>query len=277
MRQTGFTRSTLLLAATCWGASCLAKPEPLWEFGLGPGAIVFASYRGSDTTHALPLPVPYVIYNGDFFKVDRDGVRGTLFDQRWFEINLSFNVTTPVRNDRERSGMPNLQSTFEAGPSFDIHLFRSKDARMKLDLRMPLRAAATVELTPHVVGWTFSPNLNLDIKDPFGFDGWRVGMLTGPLFADRRYHDYFYSVAPQYATAARPPFQAEGGYAGTQFLAALTKRYPRFWMGAYARYDTLAGAVFVESPLVQRQSYWTAGLGCAWIIRTSSQYVQVSD
>jgi outer membrane scaffolding protein for murein synthesis (MipA/OmpV family) len=249
----------------------------LWEFGLGPGAIVFESYRGSDTTHALPLPIPYVIYNGDFFKVDRDGVRGTLFDQKWLEINLSFNVTTPVRNDRVRSGMPDLHSTVEVGPSFDIHLYRSKDARTKLDLRMPLRAAATVELTPHVVGWTFSPNLNLDIKDPLGFDGWRVGLLSGPLFADRRYHDYFYSVAPQYATPTRPPFQGEGGYAGTQFLAALTRRYPKFWMGAYGRYDTLAGAVFINSPLVQRQSYWTAGIGFAWILHTSSQLVDVPD
>ena len=27
------------------------------------------------------------------------------------------------------------------------------------------------------------------------------------------------------------------------------------------RYDTLAGAVFAASPLVQRESYWTAGFG----------------
>jgi hypothetical protein len=142
---------------------------------------------------------------------------------------------------------------------------------------MPLRAAATVELTPHVIGWTFTPRLNLDIEDPFGFDGWRLGLLTGPLFGSHRYNEYFYSVAPQYATPTRPAFQAEGGYAGTQMLAALSKRYPKFWMGAYIRYDTLAGAVFVESPLVQRQSFWTAGFGFAWIIRSSSQLVEVPD
>src|SRR5277367_2085859 len=273
MRQPGFTRSTVLLAVTCWVSSCQAKEEPLWEFGLGAGAIAFESYRGSDTTHALPLPIPYVIYNGKFLKADHDGVRGTLFNQNWLEINLSFNVTTPVRNDSERSGMPSLQSTVELGPSFDLHLYRSKDARLKLDLRMPLRAAATVELSPHVIGWTFTPRLNLDIEDPLGFDGWRLGLLTGPLFGGRRYNEYFYSVAPQYATPTRPAFQAEGGYAGTQMLAALSKRYPKFWMGAYMRYDTLAGAVFVDSPLVQRQSFWTAGFGFAWIIRSSSQLV----
>jgi outer membrane scaffolding protein for murein synthesis (MipA/OmpV family) len=256
---------------------CWAKDAPLWELGLGAGAIAFQDYRGSDTTHAYPLPVPYIVYNGKFLKADRDGVRGTLFNQDWLEINLSFNLTTPVRNDRERSGMPDLRSTVEMGPSFDFHLFRSADRKVKLDLRMPVRAVATVESSPSIIGWTFSPRLNLDLRDPFGLPGWNLGLLAGPLFADRRYHDYFYSVAPQFATATRPEYSAAGGYAGTQTLAAFSKRYPKYWVGAYMRYDTLAGAAFVDSPLVQRKSYWTGGFGFAWMIRKSSQVVQIPD
>jgi outer membrane protein len=269
--------TALLLAAVCCAVPAQAKEVPLWEFGLGAGAIAFEDYRGSNTTHAYPLPVPYVVYNGKFLKADRDGVRGTLFNQDWLEINLSFNLTTPVRNDRERSGMPDLRSTVEVGPSFDFHLFRSDDRRVKFDLRMPLRYAATVESSPRIIGWTFSPRFNVDLRDPFGFAGWNLGLLAGPLFADHRYHDYFYSVAPQFANLSRPEFQAKGGYAGTQTLAALSKRYPRFWVGAYMRYDTLAGAAFVDSPLVQRKSYWTAGFGFAWMIRRSSQIVEVPD
>jgi len=265
------------LLMTGWAFAAQAKEAPLWEFGLGVGAIAFEDYRGSNTTHAYPLPVPYVVYNGKFLKADRDGVRGTLFNQNWLEINLSFNLTTPVRNDRERSGMPDLRSTVEIGPSFDFHLFRSENRKVKLDLRMPLRAAATVESSPHIIGWTFSPRFNVDLRDPFGLPGWNLGLLAGPLFADRRYHDYFYSVAPQFATASRPQFQAEGGYAGTQTLAALSKRYPKLWVGAYMRYDTLAGAAFVDSPLVQRKSYWTAGFGFAWMIRKSTQLVEIPD
>jgi outer membrane scaffolding protein for murein synthesis (MipA/OmpV family) len=265
------------LAALCWAVPSYPKEAPLWEFGLGAGAIAFQDYRGSDTTHAYPLPVPYIVYNGKFLKADRDGVRGTLFNQDWLEVNLSFNLTTPVRNDRERSGMPDLRSTVEVGPSFDFHLLRSDDRRIKLDLRIPLRAAATVEASPRIVGWTFSPRLNLDLRNPFGLAGWNLGLLAGPLFADRRYHDYFYSVAPAFATASRPQFTAQGGYAGTQTLAALSKRYPKFWVGAYMRYDTLAGAAFVDSPLVQRKSYWTGGFGFAWMIQRSAQVVQIPD
>jgi outer membrane scaffolding protein for murein synthesis (MipA/OmpV family) len=43
------------------------------------------------------------------------------------------------------------------------------------------------------------------------------------------------------------------------------------------RYDTLAGAAFVDSPLVQRKSYWTGGFGFAWMIKRSSQIVNVPD
>jgi MipA family protein len=274
----GVARSTAAaLLAVCCAVAAHAKEVPLWEVGLGAGAIAFEDYRGSNTTHAYPLPVPYVVYNGKFLKADRDGVRGTLFNQNWLEINLSFNLTTPVRNDRERSGMPDLRSTVEAGPSFDFHLFRSDNRRGKFDLRMPLRYAATVESSPRIIGWTFSPRFNLDLRDPFGLPGWNLGLLAGPLFADHRYHDYFYSVAPQFATPSRPEFQAKGGYAGTQTLAALSKRYPKFWVGAYMRYDTLAGAAFVDSPLVQRKSYWTGGFGFAWMIRRSSQTVEIPD
>jgi MipA family protein len=271
------TRLLGLLAACCFAGCLAAKEEPLWELGLGAGAVAFEDYRGSDTTHAYPIPVPYILYNGKFLKADRDGVRGTLFNQDRLDINLSFNLTTPVRNDRERSGMPDLRSTVEAGPSFDIHLFRSADAKLKFDLRMPVRTALTVEASPHFIGWTFTPRFNLDVADPFGIAGWNLGLLAGPLFADRRYHAYFYSVAPQFASASRPEFQASGGYAGTESLAALSKRFPKFWVGAYMRYDTLAGAAFLDSPLVQSRRYWTAGFGFAYMIQQSSQLVQVPD
>jgi outer membrane scaffolding protein for murein synthesis (MipA/OmpV family) len=266
-----------LLAAACWAQGAAAREEPLYEFGLGIGAIAFEDYRGSDTVHGYPLPLPYISYNGTFLKANRDGIRGTLLNQDRFELNLSFDATTPVRSDRERSGMPDLKSTVELGPSFDLHLMRTDDAKVKLDLRMPVRAAMTVEDSPKIIGWTFTPRFALDIRDPWGREGWNLGLLTGPLFADRRYNAYFYTVAPQFATLARPPYQADSGYAGTQFITAVSKRFPKFWVGAYVRYDTLSGAAFEDSPLVQRRSYLVGGIGISWIFLKSSRIVEVPD
>jgi len=267
----------MVLMAGGHGLDARADEKPLWELGLGLGAVAFEDYRGSATTHAYPLPVPYIIYRGEFLQADRDGVRGKLFNQDWLEINVSGNLTTPVRNDRERSGMPELHTTLEAGPSFDFHLFKSTDARYKLDLRMPLRAALAVESSPRWIGGTFTPRLNLDIVDPFNRSGWNLGLALGPEFALRRYNEYFYSVAEAYATAARPEYQAGGGYAGTQSLAALSKRFPKFWVGAYMRHDWLQGAAFEDSPLVQTRSYWSGGIGFAWMIGQSSRLVHVPD
>ena len=253
------------------------KQPPVWDFGLGIGAVSFADYRGADTTHVYVLPVPYLYYRGNFLKADRNGIRGKLFRQDWIELNISAAATTPVRRNATRAGMPDLRSTVEIGPSIDLHLFKSADERIKFDVRLPLRGVLTVQARPHSIGAVFAPNAAIDIKDVLGFQGWYFGALAGPIFADHRYHDYFYTVAPSFATPQRPAYEASAGYSGSEFLVALSKRYPQFWVGAYVRHDTLAGAVFENSPLVKRDNYWASGVGMAWIIRQSKQRVDDTD
>jgi outer membrane protein len=270
-------------AAALCGATLLApeaalpEQQPLWEFGLGAGALVFNDYRGADTTHVYPVPLPYFVYRGRLLEADRDGLRGKLFKQERIELNLSVNATTPVRNNSARSGMPDLRSTLEIGPSLNAHLWRSADRRLELDLQLPARAAFTVEASPRAIGWFCAPHLNLDVAQHAGPGSWKLGILMGPLFAERRYDDYFYSVAPQYAAPGRPAYAAPGGYAGTQLLVSLTRRYPTWWVGAYLRHDTLGGASFEASPLVKRDSYWAGGIGFAWMIAASRQLVESTD
>jgi len=264
----------LFAAAVCY-APLHAAEQPLWEVGLGIGVLGYDNYRGADTSHVYPVPVPYVVYNGPFLKADQEGVRGFLFDRKWVEVNLSGDFTMPVSNDRTRSGMPQLKSTLEAGIAVDFHLWRSEDSRIKLDLRVPLRQAFTLQMPPQPIGWTLTPGFRLRVKDPCGFAGWNAGIYTGPLFANRHYDGYFYTVPPQNATASRPAFQAAGGYAGTQLDVDLAKRFPHYWVGAFVRYDTLGGAVFEDSPLVQRDHYLAAGLFFAWMIGKSSRMAEV--
>ncbi len=180
-----------------------AARQPVWDFGLGVGALSFADYRGADTTHVYVLPIPYLYYRGTFLKADRKGIRGRLFRQEWIELNISANATTPVRRNATRAGMPDLRSTVEIGPSLDLHLWKSADERTTFDIRLPLRGVFTVQAPPHSIGAVFAPNAGIDIKDVAGLQGWYLGALAGPLFADHRYHDYFYTVAPQYATPER--------------------------------------------------------------------------
>lgn len=269
----------LTLAAVAWPASSLAEEKPLWEAGLGVGAMAFPDYRGSDEVNAYPLPLPYFVYRGKFLKADREGLRGELFDKRYLELSLSMNATVPVSSDDNdaREGMPNLRPTLEFGPSLEVHLWRSPKEDMKLDLVMPLRLPITLEGSPQTLGWNFSPRLNLDIANVAGQQGWNFGVGVGPLFGAAEYHEYFYSVAPRFATAERPAYDANGGYSGTHVLAAISKRFPKYWVGAYMRYDNLRNAVFEDSPLVRQQNYLTGGIGIAWMIGKSKRMVEVDE
>jgi outer membrane protein len=116
--------------------------------------------------------------------------------------------------------------------------------------------------------------VNLDLHGIWPGAGWNLGMLAGPLFADSKYHQYFYGVEPAFATPQRPAYSARGGYAGTQFVAALSKRYPGFWVGGFVRWDTLDGAVFADSPLVKTRQYFTAGLAVSWVFADSATRVE---
>jgi outer membrane protein len=275
LRRLAFPASLCALLAALPVA---AEPLPLWEAGAGLAAITLPDYRGADTSRTYLLPAPYFVYRGEFLKADRNGVRSTLFNTERVELNISLNATLPVssRNNSARQGMSSLRPTVELGPTLSVNLWKAPSGQMKLDLRTPLRTAVTIESSPHQIGWLFGPNLNLDVRDPFGMSGWNLGMLAGPNFQSRAYNSYFYSVGAADATAARPRYDAPGGYAGSQFTAAVSKRFERYWVGAFLRYDTLGGASFADSPLVQRKNAVSAGVAVSWVFGQSSTMVEAS-
>jgi len=270
--------AALLLASVTAGHGFAAE-KPLWELGVGMSGLSFPDYRGSDESSLYAVPFPYLVYRGTFLKADRNGIRGTFFDSDRIELNLSVGASLPVNSDDNpaRQGMPDLQPTLEIGPSLDLNLWRTPDQRYKLDLRLPVRTAVTVKEGVDDIGWVFSPRLNLDITDVEGLAGWNLGLLAGPMVGSQRNHEYFYSVAPQYATAERPAFDAKGGYAGSQFLMSVSKRYPKYWLGAFVRWDSLKGAAFDDSPLVKSENYFAAGVGIAWVLGESSTLVEEMD
>ncbi|MDQ6685506.1 MAG: MipA/OmpV family protein [Pseudomonadota bacterium] len=253
------------------------KSEPLWELGIGVAAVRFPDYRGSDQSSFYALPLPFVAYRGRFLRADRDGARAILFAGRKVvvDVSLSASVPTKSKNSDARSGMSDLAGSFEIGPNLNVELWQSASSRYKLDLRLPLREAITLERSPRALGQTFSPNLNLDVRNFAG--SWNLGFLAGPLFATRRYHEYFYGVAPQFATYNRPIYSAPGGYAGWRATTAFSRRVGSFWLGGFVRYDDLHGAAFAASPLVRQQRSVTAGFGVSWIFAASSQRVVTSE
>jgi outer membrane scaffolding protein for murein synthesis (MipA/OmpV family) len=268
-----------LVLSVLLGRHAHANQQPLWDFGFGVGAVVFNDYRGASAMHGYPLPVPYFIYRGDILRADRDGVHGRFLDSFRLELDVSANATAPVfsRHSAARAGMPNLASTVELGPSLIWHVWRSDDRSLRFDVRTPVRNAITIDSPPRSIGWIAAPMVTMDYATTGRATGWNFGMLSGPIYQQRQYDDYFYTVAPQFASATRPSYQAPGGFAGTQALISASKRYRDYWFGAYLRHDWLQGAVFSPSPLVQQRSYWSGGFGFVWMIRSSSRTVESDE
>ena len=268
-----------LAAATLVSVSQASQEQPLWEIGAGVAALSFPSYRGSDQTNNFLLPVPHFTYHGKILKADRQGLRGSLFDSDRIDLTVSAALSPPAssKDITARAGMPDLEATFEIGPQLDLTLWRSENRARFVKLLLPLRAAFTVQGSPKDIGTVFHPKLNVDVTDLPGMGGWNLGLLAGPLFGDGRQHAYTYEVAPQYATASRPAYAAEAGYAGMQYLAALSKRFPKYWVGAFVRYDNLSGASFADSPLVRQKDYFAGGIAITWILGESATRVQVDD
>lgn len=253
--------------------------KPLWEVGAGFAAIDFPIYRGSKDRRAYLLPVPYFAYHGEVLQINRERVRGLIFRSDSVELDVSLNGSVPAKSSDSgaRQGMPDLDGTLEIGPSLNFHLYYSADKKTNFDLRMPLRAVTATDFSHfQQAGWLFQPQLNLDVRD-VGHSGWNIGLVGGVIFSDQRYNQYFYDVAPQYATATRPAYTASGGYAGTQFILAVNNRQNGRWIGAFMKWDNLKGAVFADSPLVETNQYFTIGFAVTWVLDKSETMVEVSN
>jgi MipA family protein len=269
----------LFLGAGAVTGALAAQDRPLWEAGVGVAAVSFPAYRGSDQRQAFVLPTPYFVYRGEFLKADRDGVRAELFGSDRAELTVSAALSPPASSEdiRVRAGMPDLRANFEVGPQLNLTLWQTEGKARQLKLLLPLRAAYTLERNPKSLGWVLHPKLNLDLTDLSGLPGWNVGLQAGPLFGDRKQHQYFYGVDAAYATADRPAYRAGAGFAGMQYLVGVSKRFGNQWVGAFLRYDSLRGAAFEHSPLVRTRNYVAGGVAVSWVLGESSERVRVDE
>jgi outer membrane protein len=270
----------LAMTALSFAGAVWADPFPLWEAGAGIAVVDFPDYRGSDERQTYLLPVPYVIYRGEILKIERQKIRGLLFSSDAAELDVSASGSVPVRSqdNSARQGMPDLDPTLELGPSLNIFLYRGVSEKLSFELRLPLRAVVATDFRGFdYEGWLFHPHLSIDLKDVIPGPGWNLGLLAGPLFGSQRYHEYFYGVAPQFATSDRPAFDADAGYSGTQFIAALSKRFQNYWFGAFVKADSLDGAAFEDSPLVKKKHAVAGGFAVAWVFAKSGVMVEAKE
>ena len=274
----------LMLAVAIIGRSPLLQADhrTLWELGAGAATLHAPLYRGSKITKDYSIPIPFVRYRGKIFAADEDGMRGKLYKTNHFEMDVSFAGSLPVPKDRggAREDMPSLDPIIQFGPALKYFLSKSvsNNGKRVVTLKLPLRMAMSVgnPVLEHQ-GWAMSPNLNW--LEQFRNKGanWRVSISVGPLFADAKYHNYFYQVDQKYETGQRLPYSAGGGYSGSRLSIRISRNTKKLYLGLFARFDDLSNAKFVDSPLVETERYGVYGVAIAWVFRTSEQRARHSN
>jgi outer membrane protein len=268
--------ASTLFAITCVMSLQAEESKPLWELGVGLAGINIPDYRGARHRRNYLLPLPYLIYRGERLKVNRDGLRGLLYQSEGVRLDISIDGGVPVESDDNaiRRGMPDLKPMFEIGPSLKVLLAQNVVGTDKLSLILPLRAAFAADFTQiDHEGWLFHPQLGLDISATRNL---KFGIAIGPLYANQDYHDYYYSVAPQYATSARSTYTAKHGYSGTRLAMTVSWQLKRLRFGAFLRYDNLQGSAFDDSPLLEQEYSFMAGFAIGWVLARSQRTVLVA-
>lgn len=264
----------VLLPGAALAQSSVSLPDqdgdeglPLWEVGGGIGAAVTPDYPAASGTTPRVLPLPVVIYRGDFLRLgDGSVASGRLFRSDRLEFDVSLNGSFDAESDdvNARAGMPDLGFIFEVGPEIEILLTDPAVTDRRLKLELPVRAAFSVDdLELSSRGYVFSPQLEYEYE--FGGGDYEFSASITPTVASRRLHDYFFSVAPEFATPSRPAFEARGGYLQTALGLTLQRRTRNSFAAIGLRLNVLDGGANADSPLFRSRQ--TVGVFALWVVK----------
>ncbi len=205
-------------------APAFAPEEPLWELRLGASALYGPAYPGSSEMMLNGVGAPLFVYRGERIRFGEYGAaRAIAVADSRFEIDLSFDAAYSAEDAEARAGMPELDYLFQIGPQA---LWRVSDTgwtpegRTEITAFLPARAVAATDFKSiDHAGWLVEPSImyrrqyNEELRH-----SWSMQLFAS--FADESLMDYWYGVAPQYATISRQAHEADGGYLATGFKAS---------------------------------------------------------
>lgn len=268
-----FMWSYLCLILITWpvfgqSKSALSDDLPLIEVGAGAASFSVPDYPGSDQSSTISLPFPTAIIRDETFRVDEDGgARGRFFKSEFTEINLSFGGALPVKskNNRARTGMPNIDPLIEVGPGLIITLIKPGSKKQKLSLNIPVRIGVSTDFKSlDRRGFVFNPLL-FYYKEQFLLKDLIFFSTLDARWTTEEYQDYFYEVAPQYARTGRESYNAKGGYSGSSASLGLSYSWnPKWTTFTGVHYSYYDGATNWDSPLLISRRTISFGAGFIW-------------
>lgn len=256
--------------------------NPLWEVGLGGGALMAPDYPGSDHMNSWLIPFPFGVYRGEILHSDRrGGARARIIRGATYEFNVSAGGGLPSSSrGNARRGMSDLEWVGQIGPRLMFDLWSESDLGGRaLRLGIPARGVFSTNVL-HLKdrGWIFAPELMYDNPRVFG-SAWDAYVHITAEFVDRRFADYFYGVAPQFATASRPEYRARAGYLETDLSLGLMIpfRESRLRLYTFASAQSLSGSANRHSPLMLSEFHTSLTVVLLWMFAQSDARVSSND
>ena len=260
---------TLFGLTMTWGdTNTVVEPTEKFEWGAGLLSVRGNHYRGSDQAKNWIIPTPYFTYTSEVLEVEPSFARGTFYKNDWLALKMSVIVGLNVESEKNkaRAGMDSLDYMFELGPMAIVKIWESETKGHSLTFEMPFRMVNSTDLTnAHNRGFFSISYINWRAAPHPSRWNWGFELSAGAMWGSRKYHEYFYGVAPWFETPERSAYKATSGFSGTQITLILNKRWKDLIFVPFLRYDNLVGTAFEDSPLVKQRSYLVGGLGFFWL------------
>lgn len=255
---------TATAAAAQEPAEAAAPPRlPLWEagfFGVGGSQ---QAYPGSKQQVRSGIVLPFLIYRGDWLRSEEGsvGVRALRSATTEIDVGLAGSFGSAPRNNDARRGMPRIGTLAELGPRVKFDLGPAPGGG-RWRAALPLRAVLDVDHAFDYRGVAFEPDIGWGRRSS---SGWGYGVNLGLMVGSRRLAETFYEVAPEFVTPTRPLYDAKAGLISTRLGINAFRPLSRDWrFFAFARIDTVKGAANRSSPLVDKPTGASVGIGLSW-------------
>jgi MipA family protein len=191
--------------------------------------------------------LPYVIYRGEYLRVDRGtvGVRAIKTERTELDVGFDASLGSRAEEVEARRGMDDLGILLEFGPRLKITLGDVSKGRTDSRIQLPLRGVFDASDHFGFRGIAFEPQWVFDKRLAHG---WQTSLNLGAVFGDQKLVDTFYLRAGM-------------------FVSHAVSHDVRFF--GVIRLDSVNGSANYNSPLIRRDHGWFVGIGLAWALARS--------
>lgn len=243
---------------------------PLWEIGVAGFAISQQAYPGSDVNVNKGLALPYFLYRGESFRVDRDVTGYRAIKTPRFEFDVGFAGAFGSSSDKikARQGMESLGTMIEFGPRLKWNI-QDLGNKGKWRFELPLRGVFDASNGFKFKGMSLEPELSFERR---AFAGWNYSTSFSTVWANQALSKTFYQVNSNEVTSNRGAYQAQSGLMLVRLTNTISHKLGKDWrVFGGVRIDSVNGAKNQDSPLVKKKTGASYFMGLNYTISRSSQ------